>query len=104
MNRISLKKEVSQMSLKDANHAVICVKTTAVAEDHARCMTLFVLPAVTTAKFLSSQETIVLFIVAIAFQANAKSNRSVKRIRRKAYFFVFLYFFAKSVSVMVSTL
>jgi len=56
------------MSPKDVSPAAMHVKTEAGAEDNARCLMLFALPAARTAKFLFSPKMTVLFIAAIVFQ------------------------------------
>jgi hypothetical protein len=55
VSRISLRRKASLMSHRDARHVVTLEKTVMVEEEsRERCLMLFVLPVVRTAKFLSS--------------------------------------------------
>lgn len=81
------------MSHRDASHAAICGKTAAAAEVSARCLTLFVLPAVRAARFLFSPEMTALFIAVIVFLA--KDSCSIEKMRQWRVFLFYRLFFSR---------
>ena len=55
------------MNLRGASPAAICARMAAMAEDSARCLTLFALPAARNAKSHSNPEMIAPYIAVIVF-------------------------------------